>query len=118
MFWGPTSQVGVLKSRALDVQSKPFPPQGEGGSWGFPPNCVLLVLGVGFMARVCLSLSHSLRCEYFFICQICGSHSVCAWISFRGNCSIYSHIFVMSIGEMELRRLLNYYLGQLLISVI
>lgn len=44
-----------LKAGALGVWSKPFTPQGEGGSCEFPPVCMLLCQGSGLW-RVCLSL--------------------------------------------------------------
>ena len=37
MFWGPVPYVGVLKVGTLNMGSKLFTPQGEAGSWGFPP---------------------------------------------------------------------------------
>ena len=39
------SKVGVLKVGLVDVETKPFTPQGEAGSWGFLPNCVMLCQG-------------------------------------------------------------------------
>ena len=30
--------MGVLKAGALDVESKPFAPRGEGGRWELPPE--------------------------------------------------------------------------------
>ena len=37
--------MGVLKVGVLDVGSKPFAPQGEAGSWEFPPGCLALYWG-------------------------------------------------------------------------
>lgn len=42
MFWGPVSQLGVLKLGILYVGSKHFAPQGKAGSWAFPPTCTVL----------------------------------------------------------------------------
>lgn len=41
-FGGPILQTGVLKVGAPDVRSKLFIPQGNTGSWAFPPNCTAL----------------------------------------------------------------------------
>ena len=42
VIWGPIPKVAALNPGALDVWSKPFAPQREAGSWGFPPNCMVL----------------------------------------------------------------------------
>lgn len=38
LIWGPGLPMGVLKAGALDVESNPFAPRGEGGRWELPPE--------------------------------------------------------------------------------
>ena len=68
-------------------------PQGEAGSWGS-----LLIIRYGarvrFAVRVRLRLSHPLLYGHFLICPVYSHHLVSLWISFRGNCSKDSHIFM------------------------
>lgn len=70
MFWGLIAQVLVLKVRAPDVRFKPLPSQGEPLCFEFPPDCGSPCLGVGFMGRLCLSLSYSLPCSFPFVCTM------------------------------------------------
>lgn len=58
------TETGLLKSLPLlcfcvplDVGINPFSSLGEARSWEFPPNCLALCYGVGFMVRECLGLS-------------------------------------------------------------
>lgn len=56
--WEAHPSGGSLKSGALDVESKPFTPQGEDGSLEFPPDCMAFLLRVEFMEKVRLNLSY------------------------------------------------------------
>lgn len=47
MFWGSIVWVGILKVGALNVEYKPFIPQGETGIWEFPPDFMVLCQGWG-----------------------------------------------------------------------
>lgn len=57
MTWGHVSLVAAKKVGVLAVWSKLFI-QREARTWGFSFNCMVLCL-VGFMVKVCLSLSYS-----------------------------------------------------------
>lgn len=85
---------GSLKSRDVDISSKPFSPQGELGSWRFPPDCAAVCLEVGFMARICLSLPTCFSVGFFsfpqcvrvtqIVCGFCSEGiascvAVCPW---------------------------------------
>ena len=71
------------------------------------------LLTVGFMTRVCLSLSYVFLCGYFLSHQMFRSRPACFWISFRGNLSTHSCTFTVSMGRVELRSLLCCHLGWL-----
>ena len=62
VFWGPIPCVGVLNIGALDVQSKPFAPQGEDGDWEFPSNCMALCCGGVYGERVSWPFLSVLMC--------------------------------------------------------
>ena len=109
VFWGPILQVEVLNVGMLIVESKPFVPQEEAGS--YITQLYVAVPAVRFMERVCLRLFYRFLCGYFLICPMCRSHSVSFWVSFRENCSIWSCRFSMSVGGGELRSFLCHHLG-------
>lgn len=62
-------QVGALKVGALDVESKSFVLQTEGGSYGFPADCVLLSQ-VRFMAE-CVPPTCFNVCACSFVVCLC-----------------------------------------------
>ena len=95
VIWGPIPQVASLKVGVLDVWSvvQMVHSQGEAGSWGAPSQVCGAMPGVGFMAAVCLSLSHLFWYGHFLCWLMYRSHSSSYWISLRGNysmCSVYS----------------------------
>lgn len=57
------------------------------------------VPGAGFMATVCLGLSHLFWYGYFICCLMCRSHSSGFWISLRGFYSMFSE----SVREQKFR---------------
>ena len=61
--------------------------------------------------RVFLSLSYLFWCGYFLVCSMCRSCSASFWVSFRGNCSVCSCTFSVSVGRREFRSLLCCHLG-------
>ena len=105
---------GSLKSWGTRCGS--VTPQGEAGSWRFPTDWMLLhcytavdswhCARVGFMARVCLSLSSPFSCGYFFSHLMGRSHSISFCISLRRNCSVCTCIFRMFMGGRNFRGLL------------
>ena len=112
VIWGgAVPQMAALKVGVLDVCSKPFVPLGEAGSWGSPSWLQGTMPRVGFMMRECLSLLNPFRYGYFLSCPMCRSHSTSFWISFRGNRSICSCIFGVSMGGRKVRNLLCHHLG-------
>lgn len=76
------------------------------GSWEFHPGCVDCARGGGLWWS-CVSASYPLQCRIFFflICLIYKS-SASFWISFKGNCSVCSCRFDVSLGSGEFRKLL------------
>ena len=82
---------------------------------GSLPICMVLCQGDGFMARVCLSLCYPCQYAYFLNYLMCRNHSAGFWISLKKNCSLYSCIFSIPIGEGKFRSLLCQYLGNFLI---
>ena len=83
-------------------------------SWelGVPSQLYGPVPGVGFVVRVCLSLSYPFwYCEYFLICLICKSHSGSFWISLRGTCPLVSCTFSASMEGGRFKSLLYCHLG-------
>lgn len=100
MFWGPISQVVVLKIGAQDVVSKPFTPLEKTGSCKFLPNCVSLAARVGVMVRLCLSLFTCFSVVFFSFAQWCRSHSVSGFIS-EGVVPSCSCRFGVSVGGGE-----------------
>ena len=99
VFEGPMPQVGAIKIVVLGVQSKPFTAQ---GSWELEIPFWLYgtVLGMGFVARVCLSLSYLFWCGYFLIHLMCRSCSVSLWISFWETCCMGSCTSGASVEEV------------------
>ena len=89
---------GSLKNGVLNVEPNPPLLRKELGvnSWLYGAGP-----GVGFMARVCLSLSYVFPYGYFLICLMCRSLSASFWISFRGNHSVCSCTFGVSVGGGE-----------------
>ena len=61
---------------------------------------------VGFMARVCFSISYPFWYGCFLVRTMCRSHSASFWISFWENCSVCSCIFGVSMGGGEFRSIL------------
>lgn len=76
---------GSLESWGTSCAVQTINSQGKAGSLD-PSWLDYTVLGVEFMARMCLRLSCSFQCGYFF--PQCGYRSLSAsfWISLRGNC--------------------------------
>ena len=97
MFWGPVTEVEVLKVEVQRWGSKSFASQRESGhSTEFPPGCGSLCLGMGFMVRLCLSLFYPFPWMVFVsVPLMCWSQSASFWISVRkislcvAICSLY-----------------------------
>lgn len=66
--------------------------------------------GVGFLATVCLRLSHTFWCGVFLVHPVHRNHLASFWISFRGNCFLGSCGFHAPVGGREFRSLLGYHL--------
>lgn len=105
----PTPPSWTASSGAADVWSRPCLREDE--NWGLPliARCSA---GGGVNGRRWLSLSYWFEGGCFLICQMCRSHSASFWNSFRGNCSICSHIFDVSVGRGDLRSLPSLHLGR------
>ena len=82
VIWEPVPPVATINVGMPDVQSKPFSPQGESGSWGFLPNCKALSQEWGLW-RQCLSSSYLFCCEYFFSPLMGRSYLVSGFLSER-----------------------------------
>lgn len=100
----------AFKAGMLDMWCKPVTPQGEDGSWWFPSGHMVLCQQCRSMVKMCHSLSYQFWCE-FHSHPMCGSHSISFLISLRGNCSMCSCIFSVSMGGGKFRKLLCYHLG-------
>ena len=61
------------------------------------------VLGVGFVVRLCLSVSYAFRRGYILIRSLCRSHSARFWISFRRICSVCCCQSVCPLKEVSSR---------------
>ena len=90
MFWGPVTEVEVLKAEVQRWGSKSFASQRESGhSAEFPPGCGSLCPGMGFMVRLCLSLFYPFPWMVFVsVPLMCWSQSASFWISLQRNCSV------------------------------
>lgn len=75
-----------------------------------PSQLHVTVPGVGFMATVCLNLSHPFWCGVFLVHPMHRSHLAGFWISFRGNCFMDSCGFHAPVGGGEFRSLLGHHL--------
>lgn len=53
----------------------------------------------------------SVQVGFFLFLLMCRNHSASFWVSFRGNCSICSCRFAVSVGRSEFRGLLCFHLG-------
>lgn len=84
VFWLPIPQVEALKigSTICGVQTVKEKPETP---------------GMGFMARVCFSLSYRFPCGYFLIYLVCRSHSASFCIFLRRNFSVYRCTFSVCI---------------------
>ena len=108
-FLGTCPSVGSLKNWGTSFKVQAFGSSGKSLGLGVPSRLYGSMLGVGFMARGCLSLSYLFQhrwCRYCLVDLICRSHSASLCISFRRNCSMYSCRFIGSSQGGELRRLL------------
>lgn len=77
MFFGGSSfHRKVLKTGALGVGFKLF---ASHGSYEF--STYVTMPGVGFMARLCVTLSYLFQCGYFLIHPVYRSHSVSEFLS-------------------------------------
>ena len=76
--------------------------------WGLSFLLIVVgALGLGLMVKLIISLSYLLQCGFFLIHPICRSCSASFWVLSRGNCSIGSCRFGVSVGGHELENLLN-----------
>lgn len=71
------------------------------------------MLGVVRMVRLSLSLSYRFRCGCFHVCLMWRSRSARFGVSFRGNCSIWSCRFTVSLSGGEFRIFLCHHLEPL-----
>ena len=112
MFWAPILQVGVLKFGVLDIcvlQTLYF--SERSCELGVPSRLYGAVLGVGFIAGVCFSLSYLIQRGYYLIFPMCRSCSASFWISLTGNFSRCSYTFNASMEGEKCRSLLCCHLG-------
>lgn len=93
-FWGPVSQVKVLKVGAPDMGSKTLAPQGEAQSCVFPPGSVFLGKGRGSWQDRISASDVGIQCGLFLACLT--HHLASFWISSRGNSSICTCRFGVS----------------------
>ena len=124
VLWVSETQdlLGHASGGRLKRWDKPFTPEGEAGIYGFPLDDMSPCSRSGFMVRSYLSLS-PFQCVCVCVCVcvfvfsffhlMCRSHTANFWISFRGNCSVCSSTFSVSMGEGELRNLLCHLPGSL-----
>ena len=102
------SDLQVLKVRMPDdAGCKPLPPQRKSSECEFSPSCGSLHW-LGFMARLCLSLSYPFSFAiYVGIPQLVAPPPPPA----QENCSICSCKFSVSLGRSEFRILLYHHLN-------
>lgn len=111
---GPVIQVACLKTGVLGVWSVVQTVYSSRTSWELGSSLQVYgaVPGVGFMAAVCLSLSHLFWYGHFLCCLMCRSHSPGFWISLRGFYFRVLCMFSESVREQKFRSPLCHHLGQ------
>lgn len=75
-----------------------------------PSELYVAVPGVGFMATVCLSLSHPVWCEVFLVHPMYRSYLASFWISFKGSRFVASCGFHVPVEGGDFRNLLGHHL--------
>lgn len=104
LFWGPGGSLKSWRHYMLDPNILLL--RKKLGIVWIPSQLYITVPGLGFVVRVCLSLSYLFPCGYFFVHLICTSHWASFGISFRGNCPMCSSWFSVYKGGSEFRSLL------------
>ena len=93
----------VFKVGVLGMKPKPITPQGEAGGCEFRPSWAIAAPGMGFMVKLVLSHSSSVRCGFFLVCPMCRNQVVSGFLS-EGIIS-YVAVDLVCLWEDEVRSL-------------
>lgn len=98
------SSGGSLKGWVAKYRVQTFTPHGKAGSWVFSPDSMLLCLRWDLLWKCVSVFSTHFHMGIFLFHLMCRSDSASFYISFKGNCSVYTCTFVVSMGGGRVKK--------------